>query len=65
MKVPKRYLKKNPSIFKVVGLSFKPRTTIMGMEKDTKIGFKIGDWDEPIDFIPFFQTSENYTPQIH
>lgn len=65
MKVPKRYLKKEPDIFKVVGLSFKPQTTTTDTEETTSIGFKIGDWDEPINFVPYFQTSEHITPQVH
>jgi hypothetical protein len=65
MKVPKRYLKKDPGIFKVIGLSFKPQTSSTDTEQTTSIGFKIGDWEEPINFVPYFQTTENTTPQIH
>ncbi|MGV2886225.1 hypothetical protein [Paenibacillus taichungensis] len=65
MKVPKRYLKKDPDIFKVIGLSFKPQKSSTDTEQTTSIGFKIGDWEEPINFVPYLQTTENTTPQIH
>lgn len=65
MKVPKRYLKNESGIFKVVGLSFKPQTTETDTEETLSIGFKIGDWNDPINFIPYFQTSELDPPQVH
>lgn len=65
MKVPKRYLKKEPGVFKVVGLLFKPTVTSVDTEQTTSLHFKIGDWEEPINFVPYFQTSESNAPKVH
>ena len=63
MKVPERYLNNGPSVFKVVGLAFRPEKYETATENKLSIGFKIGDWDEPIDFIPYFQTIDR--TQLH
>ncbi len=63
MKVPERYLNNGPSVFKVVGLAFRPEKYVTATENKLSIGFKIGDWDEPIDFIPYFQTIDR--TQLH
>jgi len=67
MKVPNRYLKKEPAFYKVVGLSFKPQISSSNDTEETlSIGFKIGDWDDPINFVPYLQTSDHSVPpQIH
>jgi hypothetical protein len=65
MKVPKRFLKETPGVFKVVGLSFKPQMTSTQTEEKLSIGFKIGDWDDPINFIPYFKTTDQHSPHVH
>lgn len=65
MKVPKRYLKKEPDFFKVVGLSFKPQKTETETEEKLTIGFKIGDWDDPINIVSYFQSSEHIAQKVH
>lgn len=63
MKEPERYLNKGPNVFKVVGLSFRPEKSETATENKLSIGFKIGDWNEPINFIPYFQTVDR--TQLH
>ncbi|SDD48304.1 hypothetical protein SAMN05428987_4919 [Paenibacillus sp. CF095] len=63
MKEPERYLNKSPNVFKVVGLSFRPEKRETATENKLSIGFKIGDWNEPINFIPYFQTVDR--TQLH
>lgn len=59
MKEPKRYLKNDADIFKVVGLSFKPETKEMSETEDkVLVTFKVGDWEQPIKFIPYFQSTQ-------
>ncbi|MCM3130618.1 MULTISPECIES: hypothetical protein [unclassified Paenibacillus] len=65
MKAPKRFLKEAHGVFKVVGLSFKPQTTSNQTQETLSIGFKIGDWDNPINLVPYFIESDHSTPYIH
>lgn len=55
MKEPRRFLRETPGVFKVVGLSFKPQTTSSQTQDKLSIGFKIGDWEDPINFVPYLE----------
>lgn len=65
MRVPKRFLNEVPGVYKVVGLSFKPQVTSEHTEDKVSIGFKIGDWEDPINFVPYFKSPDQGSPQIH
>jgi hypothetical protein len=65
MKTAKRYVHEYPDIYKVVGLSFKPEVHSTPYEDKTKIRFKIGDWEEPINFIPYFNYTDQKASEVH
>jgi hypothetical protein len=65
MKEPKRFLRHKAEVYKVVGLSFKPNVTSTETEEKVIIGFKIGDWNDPINFIPYFRKTERLSAHLH